>query len=151
MSQDDKNLFVKVDYAPDNTSEELYNYIKSFSNYNLEDAISCILNNKLARVIAKDLKLEGKKVSNLTDNDFTQIVNMIKNMTFNVIETGSFESSQVTSGGALLDEFTNNLESKLCAGLYAIGEVLDVDGKCGGYNLSWAFTSALIVLNGIDN
>ena len=118
MSQDDKNLFVKVDYAPDNTSEELYNYIKSFSNYNLEDAISCILNNKLARVIAKDLKLEGKKVSNLTDNDFTQIVNMIKNMTFNVIETGSFESSQVTSGGALLDEFTNNLESKLCAGLY---------------------------------
>lgn len=151
MLKDDKNLFVKVDYAPDNTSEELYKYIKSFSNYNLEDAISCILNNKLARVIAKDLKLEGKKISNLTDNDLTKMVNMIKNMIFNVTEYGSFESSQVTSGGALLDEFTTNLESKLCTGLYAIGEVLDVDGKCGGYNLSWAFTSALIVSNGINS
>ncbi len=150
LVQSKKDLFIKVDYAPDSTFEELYAYIKSFSNYAIEDAIACALNNKLAKVIAKDLKLDGKKVSDLKDNDLTKVVDMIKNMTFEVTETGNFDASQVTSGGASLDEFTDNLESKKCKGLYAVGEVLDIDGKCGGYNLSWAFTSALIVSNDIN-
>lgn len=144
-----KNLFIKVDYAPDKKADELYNYIKSFSNYTIEDAISCMLNNKLAKVISKDLKLEGKKVTNLKDDDLTKVVNIIKNMTFKVTSTGDFDVSQVTSGGASLEEFTDNLESKKCKGLYAVGEVLDVDGKCGGYNLSWAFNSTLLVANDI--
>lgn len=144
-----KNLFIKVDYASDKKTDELYNYIKSFSNYTIEDAISCMLNNKLAKVISKDLKLEGKKVTNLTNNDLTKVVNIIKNMAFKVTSTGDFGVSQVTSGGASLEEFTDNLESKKCKGLYAVGEVLDVDGKCGGYNLSWAFNSTLLVANDI--
>lgn len=144
-----KNLFIKVDYTPDKKADELYNYIKLFSNYTIEEAISCMLNNKLAKVISKNLKLEGKKVTNLTNNDLTKVVNIIKNMTFKVTSTGDFDSSQVTSGGASLEEFTDNLESKKCKGLYAVGEVLDVDGKCGGYNLSWAFNSTLIVANDI--
>lgn len=144
-----KNLFIKIDYAPDKKADELYNYIKSFSNYTIEEAISCMLNNKLAKVISKDLKLEGKKVTYLTDNDLIKVVNIIKNMTFEITSTGDFHASQITSGGASLDEFTDNLESKKCKGLYAVGEVLDVDGKCGGYNLSWAFTSAVIIASGI--
>ena len=66
-------------------------------------------------------------------------------MEFNITNVGDISSSQVTVGGACLEEFTSNLESKKVKGLYAIGEVLDVDGKCGGYNLSWAFTSGLTV------
>ena len=140
-----KELSVRVDFMPDNTFDELYDYIKSFSNYNLEDAISCILNNKLAMVIAKNIKLAGKKVSSLSDSDLTIAVENIKNMKFGIIGTGDFENAQVTCGGVFLNEFTSDLESNKCKGLYAIGEVLDVDGKCGGYNLSWAFNSALIV------
>ena len=71
-------------------------------------------------------------------------------MTFEVTGTGDFDVSQVTSGGAKLEEFTNNLESKKYGGLYAVGEVLDVDGKCGGYNLSWAFSSALMACDNIN-
>ena len=140
-----KELSVRVDFMPDNTFDELYDYIKSFSNYNLEDAISCILNNKLAMVIAKNIKLAGKKVSSLSDSDLTIAVENIKNMKFDIIGTGDFENAQVTCGGVFLNEFTSDLESNKCKGLYAIGEVLDVDGKCGGYNLSCAFNSALIV------
>ena len=140
-----KELSVRVDFMPDNTFDELYDYINSFSNYNLEDAISCILNNKLAMVIAKNIKLAGKKVSSLSDSDLTIAVENIKNMKFDIIGTGDFENAQVTCGGVFLNEFTSDLESNKCKGLYAIGEVLDVDGKCGGYNLSWAFNSALIV------
>ncbi len=145
LINDKKRLCIKVDYAPDKEINELYDYIKSFSNYIIEDALSCIFNNKLARVIAKTLKLEAKKIANLNDKDLNNIVDVVKNMTFEVSETSNFDTSQVTSGGASLDEFTDGLESKKCRGLYAVGEVLDVDGKCGGYNLSWAFTSALIV------
>ena len=51
-------------------------------------------------------------------------------------------NAQATSGGADLKEFDMGLMSKKCNGLFAIGEVLDVDGDCGGYNLQWAWSSA---------
>ncbi|MBQ6461962.1 MAG: NAD(P)/FAD-dependent oxidoreductase, partial [Pseudobutyrivibrio sp.] len=55
---------------------------------------------------------------------------------------------QVTAGGVDLSDInTNTMESKKSAGLYFIGEVLDVDGICGGYNLTWAYTSATLAAN----
>lgn len=52
------------------------------------------------------------------------------------------DSAQVTAGGVLTDGFDpNTMESKLVPGLYACGEVLDIDGDCGGYNLQWAWSS----------
>ena len=52
------------------------------------------------------------------------------------------DSAQVTAGGVLTDGFDpNTMESKLVSGLYACGEVLDIDGDCGGYNLQWAWSS----------
>jgi predicted flavoprotein YhiN len=56
--------------------------------------------------------------------------------------TTGFENAQVTAGGIRTSEFdSHTLESKICPGLYAAGEVLDVDGCCGGYNLQWAWSS----------
>ena len=56
-----------------------------------------------------------------------------------------WKSSQVTAGGLLLSEFNNRtLESKKVSGLYCSGEILDVDGICGGYNLHWAWASGYI-------
>ena len=52
------------------------------------------------------------------------------------------DNAQVTAGGIAVSEFDpNSLESRLCPGLFACGEVLDVDGDCGGYNLQWAWSS----------
>ena len=56
-----------------------------------------------------------------------------------------FENSHVTSGGVLVSEVDNNLQSKKEANVYFIGEVLDVDGTCGGFNIMWAFASAFRV------
>ena len=100
-------------------------------------------------VISKELKLCGKKIKELNDNEIESLCFNLKNMDFNIIGTGDFDSSQVTNGGVKLEEFTSNLESLKKLGLYAIGEVIDVDGRCGGYNLSWAFTSALIASESI--
>jgi len=145
----DKKVDVVVDLVPDYDESYISNYLKEFSSYNVSDAISCILNKKIADVITKNLKLSNKAMCDISKAELENISRTLKNMSFNITSTGDFETSQVTSGGALLSEFTNTLESKKISGLYASGEVLDVDGICGGYNLSWAFTSALIVAEGI--
>ena len=56
----------------------------------------------------------------------------------------SYEKAQVTRGGVSLDELTDTLESVLQPGLFFAGEVADVDGTCGGYNLQWAFSSGTV-------
>lgn len=145
----DKKVNVVVDLVPDYDESYINSYLKEFDSYNVSDAISCILNKKVADVITKNLKLSNKTMSDISKTELENISCTLKNMQFNITTTGDFETSQVTLGGALLSEFTNHLESKKISRLYASGEVLDVDGICGGYNLSWAFTSALIVAEGI--
>lgn len=146
---ENKTVKIVMDLVPDYSSFELHNYITSFPSYSVSNTLSCIISNKIAVAIAKELKFANKKMKELTDNEFDELCFALKNMYFNIIDVGDFNIAQVTNGGAKLDEFTKGLESTKCKGLYAIGEVLDVDGKCGGYNLSWAFTSAIIAANDI--
>ena len=60
-----------------------------------------------------------------------------------------YENAQATQGGVILDEVTEYLESRFIKNLSFAGEMLDVDGDCGGYNLHWAFASAARVVNAI--
>ena len=67
-----------------------------------------------------------------------------------IISTTGFENSQVTAGGISTDEFSEeNLMSKRHSGLFAVGEILDVDGDCGGFNLQWAWSSSFCAAEGI--
>lgn len=70
------------------------------------------------------------------------IAHTIKHLTFTVLENIDFKNAQVTSGGISIKEVSDNLESKNSENLYFVGEILDVDGICGGYNLQFAFASA---------
>lgn len=144
-----KKVKLIINLVPEYSVIELEEYLKSFPGYKVEDALSGIINNKLAYVISKEVKVYSRLVKHLTQKEIDSIVFALHNMYFNINDTGDFDTAQVTNGGANLDEFTNGLESKKCKGLYAAGEVLDVDGKCGGYNLFWAFTSALLVAKSI--
>lgn len=146
---DGKKVSICIDLLP--YFNDAYNYLKKFPDYKIQEALSCMINNKLAIVISKKTRSYDKLVSDISDNELKNICNMIKELSFNIIDTGSYDVAQVTNGGASLDEFNDDLESKKQKGLYAIGEILDVDADCGGYNLTWAFTSALIVANSILN
>ena len=115
--------------------------INKFDNYKIEDALSNIINNKLANALCKELGIYGKRVS---DVDINRVIDKLYNFNLNITGVKPYEYAQVTKGGLRLDEFNQKLESKKYNDLYVIGEILDVDGKCGGYNLSWAFTSAII-------
>ena len=147
--KENKKVKIIIDLIPNYDQFGLVEYLKSFSSYSIVDALSCVINNKLSFVISKELGFVNKKMEDLTKVQLENVCFALKNMRFNITGTGDFETAQVTNGGASLDEFDCNLQSIKCKDLYAIGEVIDVDGKCGGYNLSWAFTSAIIVSDGI--
>ncbi len=78
-------------------------------------------------------------------NEMEVIVDSLKNRRFKVIGTRGWNEAEFTSGGVSVDEVRiGTLESKLKNGVYFAGEVLDVNGKRGGYNLGWAWASGFV-------
>ena len=84
-------------------------------------------------------------MKDLSDGDLSLLADRAKAFRLRVTGTDSFDAAQVTAGGILTSEFSpETLESRLVPGLFACGEVLDIDGDCGGYNLQWAWASGLL-------
>ena len=98
-----------------------------------------ILNNQLGRAVMRRCDPNPKSVAA-----------GIKNFTLRVSGTLGFDYAQVTKGGIRLTETDATLQSRLVKGLYFAGEILDVDGECGGYNLQWAYTSARLVADALN-
>lgn len=109
----------------------------------LEDFLTGTLHNRLGRVVLKQAGFElTRRADSLTDRELTRIAHEIKFFPLTVTGVMGLELAQVTAGGVLTSEFRpDTLESRLCPGLFATGEVLDIDGDCGGYNLQWAWSS----------
>jgi len=83
-------------------------------------------------------------VSALTDAQLDRLAALCRRLVLPVTGVSGFDAAQVTAGGVCTEEFDpETMESRLVPGLYACGEVLDVDGDCGGYNLQWAWASGL--------
>lgn len=82
-------------------------------------------------------------VSGFSEDILAKLAALIKQLTFSVTSTKPFADAQVCAGGVDLHEVSDTLESKIVPGLYFAGEILDVHGDCGGYNLQWAFASGM--------
>ena len=112
----------------------------------LEEFLTGILHNRLGRVVLKQAGLElTRATESLTDQELARIAHWVKFFPLTVTGVMGLELAQVTAGGVLTSEFRpDTLESRLCPGLFATGEVLDIDGDCGGYNLQWAWSTGRI-------
>ena len=102
-----------------------------------------ILHNRLGRVLtqASGIPLSAP-ISSLSEAQLVEAARLAKGLEAPLTEPLGMDSAQVTAGGIVTAEFNEEtMESKLCPGLFACGEVLDVDGDCGGYNLQWAWSS----------
>ncbi len=146
-----KNLIAYIDFMPSFTEEEVFNILKDrkkLLNYtNMENYFNGLLNKRLGNIIAKSSGIEKLSflVENLTDNILKNMANLIKNYKLEILDTNGFNNAQVTSGGIKTSEFNNKtLESKIIKGLYCAGEILDVVGDCGGFNLQWAWSSSYV-------
>lgn len=127
---------VVVDFLPDFTEEELYSHICSRVEKcpykTMEEQLISLLPSRLIPLVAQNLKTVEELIKN------------IKNHVCTVKGASSLAQAQVCSGGILLDELDDDLQSRQYPGLYFAGEVLDVDGACGGYNLQWAWSSGAV-------
>ena len=70
--------------------------------------------------------------------------NLCRNLKLHITESNPYENAQVSAGGVDVREIKPTMESKICPGVYFAGGILDVDGRCGGYNLQWAWSSGYL-------
>lgn len=142
---------VIIDFLPAFSDDGLYRYIKDRStaitdNRSLNEMLNGLLNNKLLlELIHKSGVSPDKKGRLLTEDDCKSLTRSIKHTAVSVRKPRGVEFAQVCAGGIYTKEIdVRTLESKIHPGLYFCGELLDVDGICGGYNLQWAWTSGYI-------
>lgn len=144
------SLKIHLDLFPQITESDLIKQLtkrfKSLSNYTISQALLSLLHKRLIQAMIKQLQWDPQQpVSDLLNTDIELLVNIQKNWTLPVSGTKSWSEAQVTSGGVNIKKINHiNLESKICQGLFFCGEILDVDGDCGGYNLQWAWSSGLL-------
>lgn len=113
----------------------------------LENFFVGMLNKKLGQALLKSIGIEplSRYAVTLNEYEISMLCETLKKWEFNIKGTMSWNNAQVTKGGAVTDEFSpSTMESRLVKGLYAAGEVLDIDGDCGGYNLQWAWSSGYL-------
>lgn len=108
-----------------------------------------LVNRKILDLVLRRRGLQAEnKASKLAEETLAGIMGDLRDFRIKIRGTGTFRQAQVTSGGIPLSETDSNLQSLKCKGLYLAGELLDVDGICGGYNLQWAMTSGWIAGKG---
>lgn len=133
---DKTDITVSLEFLPDVDKRRLIGLIekKLVGRPDVErgELLSCFLNNQIGRAVMK--RAMGSAAA--------EIASVVKDFTMRVTGTLGFDHAQVTRGGVPLGEVNESLESKKIKGLFFTGELLNVDGACGGYNLQWAFSSA---------
>lgn len=139
---------------PGLTKDSLRNFLENhwgiFSYRSVFESLIGIIHKKLIPIILKESNILDihKPCIELTWNEKSSLLKLLKSWSFEVYDTNSFNNSQVTCGG-IDTKYINpeTLESNIVSNLYFTGEILDVDGDCGGFNLQWAWSSGYVVGN----
>ncbi|OPJ59889.1 NAD(P)/FAD-dependent oxidoreductase [Clostridium chromiireducens] len=142
---------IRLDMFPYESKEDIENFFSShFSMFNyrgISSALIGVINKKLIPTILKDVGIKDIHLpcSNIDWKNINKLIDRFKEWDFNCIDTNGFPNAQVTVGGVNTSEVNNKrLESKLVKDLYFCGEILDVHGDCGGFNLQWAWSSGYL-------
>ena len=115
-------------------------------NRNITELLDTLLNYKLINVLVKQASISNtKRWNQLNSKEKNILAKMFVEFRVNVISTNSFERAQTTTGGVSLTEIDlNTMESLIVKNLYFTGEIIDIDGDCGGYNLTLSFISGIL-------
>ena len=142
---------LKIDMLPTITCENLKEFLENhwsvFGSRSLLNSFIGIIHKKIIPIILKQANIEDfhKPCSDLKSEEKNAIYALLKQWQFEVSGTNSFSNAQVTAGGINTKEINpQTLESNLVTNLFFAGEILDVDGDCGGFNLQWAWSSGAI-------
>jgi len=146
-----KKVEIRINMMPDTNTEDLDNFLEGhkamFGHRSMVSAFIGIINKKLIPILLKEAQVDNihKPLWELSWKEKKAIMKLLQSWTFPVTGTNSFANAQVTAGGVDTREVkADTLESKLHKNLYFAGEILDVDGDCGGFNLQWAWSSGAV-------
>lgn len=142
-----RKVQLTIDYYPDITkevlTEKLNKEIKFYPKKSIINLLGGMLVKRLAQEIICIKKIDPvKRVNDLTRAERTAIINFLKEMRLDIVCNGPIEKAMITKGGVSLKQvYPKTMESRIVSGLYFAGEMLDVDGDCGGFNLQSAFST----------
>lgn len=146
-----REVWLKVVLLDKWSPEELAQYLQKRWEANPTKSIFFsfvgLINKQLIPVLLKEVGIEDihKPVAEVSNREKRSLLEILQNWTFQVKGTNSWTAAQVTAGGIDVSEVNpTTMESRLVPGLFFAGEVLDIDGDCGGYNLQWAWSSAYV-------
>ncbi|GAB6181463.1 NAD(P)/FAD-dependent oxidoreductase [Desulfotomaculum defluvii] len=146
-----KRVLLRISLITHLSREDLAQYIKKrFSDNptkNLSFSFVGFINKQLIPVLLKQAGIGdiNKKVAEVTSAERDKIIDILLDWQFEVIGTNTWTAAQVTAGGVdVRDINPQTMESKIVSGLYFAGEIMDIDGDCGGYNLQWAWSSGYV-------
>jgi len=148
---------VLVDLMPGRTEEELIEFLEehwvNFGHRTVVDSLIGLFNKKLVSALLKEAHIDQQPellCQDLSKKTKAHFYRLLKRWEFKVTDTNGFTNAQVTAGGVDTTELIEGtLESKLVPGLFLAGEVMDVDGDFGGYNLQWAWSSGYAAAMGL--
>ncbi len=142
-----------LDFAPEYTEDALREFLKNqmtqvSGNITWKELLSGIVNEKLAAMLCAQKHLGERTIASVNETKRRQLqreqIHLLKQVKLTVTGTKDFSFAQVTCGGIPVEELTEQMESRKVPGLYFAGEIVDVDGICGGYNLQWAWSSGTV-------
>ena len=149
-----KKVEAILDFMPDFSEKEFFDFvlkrIETRPEKNMEDFFTGLLNKKVSQVILKIANIRNtQKAGTIRKDEMIRIVNTVKEFRTEVIEANPFDQAQICAGGVDTKEINpETMESLLIKNLYFAGEIMDVDGICGGYNLQWAWSSGYLAGKG---
>lgn len=134
--------------------DQVYTYVQErtyqYYHLSLEEFLEGLVHKKFIHVLAKSLDLSKEiPLQDLAYQDLERFWRLLAHYQMDMTGTMGYDQAQVTCGGVSGLEVDETCQSKIHPGLYMIGELLDVDGDCGGYNLQWAWSSAMACAQGI--
>lgn len=147
--QEKKTVAVQISFLPDFDAESSDAFFKTRLQEHGEDTMEVFLtglvNKKINQLLLKlaDIR-ETAKAKDVSAEAFQRLKKLYCCLETAVVGTNGFEKAQVSAGGVDCTEVTDTLMSKRQRGLYFAGEILDIDGLCGGYNLQWAWSSGAV-------
>ncbi len=149
-----EKLDVMIDFLPN--INNLYDFLERKNNLmqaeSLEELLETLFHYKLMATLLKRANLnKDLKWNSLTKDEKNSLIDAIKNFKINVIATEDYEKAQVCRGGLSLQDVNDSLSLKSNKNIKVVGEILDVDGICGGYNLAFAFITGYIAGDEIND
>ena len=141
---------VRVSLLPDMSNNEIINMLKNrreiLKDLTVDNFLLSIFNNKISAVLLKKSNINSlnRRCADISNKEIQDLAHNINNLDFKTTGKNDFGRSQVTKGGIPSSEINiETMESLYIPNLYFCGEVLDIDGICGGYNLQFAFASGI--------